>query len=131
MTKELLAKESDYSMIITTTADKESAKSIARLLVENQLAACVQMFPIESVYVWQGKICEENETALFIKSKAALFSKISAAIKENHTYEVPEIIQIDITDGLPEYLAWIADCTLKQNIDDRHIIFKLEAPFKK
>ena len=112
MMKELLIKETEYSMIIATAADRESAKSIARLLVEKQLAACVQMFPIESVYFWQGKICEDNETALFIKSKTALFSKISAAIKENHAYEVPEIIQIPVTDGLPEYLAWIADCTL-------------------
>ena len=89
-------------MIITTTADKESAKSIAGLLVEKRLAACVQMFPIESVYFWQGKICDENEIALFIKSKTALFSKISELIREIHTYEVPEIIQIPIIDGLPE-----------------------------
>ena len=114
MTKELLIEPSEYSMVITTTADKESAMSIAKLLVENRLAACVQMFPIESVYFWRGKICDDNETALFIKSKTALFSKISAVIKENHAYEVPEIIQIPITGGLPDYLAWIADCTLRE-----------------
>ena len=111
MTKILSIKETEYSMVVTTAADKESARAIAKLLVEKRLAACVQMFPIESIYFWQGKLCDDNETALFIKSKTALFSKISAVIKENHAYEVPEIIQIPITDGLPEYLAWIADCT--------------------
>ena len=103
--------EKNYSMIITTAAGKEPAKKIARLLVEKHLAACVQMFPIESVYFWQNKICEENETALLIKSKTGLFEEIKAAIKENHAYEVPEIIQIPITDGLPEYLKWIDNCT--------------------
>ena len=99
--------ENAYSMSITSTKDKESAKKIARLLVENKLAAGVQMFPIESVYFWKGKIHEETETLLFIKSKTELFSQIKAAIRENHSYEVPEIIQIPITDGLPEYLKWI------------------------
>ena len=102
----------DYSLIITTTADKESAKKLAKWLVENKLASCAQMFPIESIYFWQGKVCEENETALFIKSKTALFEKIKTAIKENHGYEVPQIIQIPITDGLPEYLKWIDDCVI-------------------
>ena len=102
--------ENEYSMVVTTTADKESAREIAKLLVERRLAACVQMFPIESVYFWQDKICQENETALFIKSKTAQFDKIKTAIKENHKYEVPEIIQMPITGGLPEYLKWIDDC---------------------
>ena len=109
-----MSRENDYSLIITTTANKESAREIARLLVEKRLAACAQMLPIESIYFWQGKICEESETALFIKSKTALFDEIKAAIKENHPYEVPEIVQIPITDGLPEYLKWIGDCTSRQ-----------------
>jgi len=98
-----------YSIVITTTAGMDSAKEIARLLVEKRLAACVQMFPIESVYRWQGKICADSETTLFIKSKTALFDEIKATIKEKHTYEVPEIIQVPITGGLPEYLKWIED----------------------
>ena len=114
MMTDLLIKDAEYSIVITTAADRESAKSLAKLLVEKQLAACVQMFPIESVYLWQGKVCDGNETALLIKSKTTLFSKILAAIKENHAYEVPEIIQIPITDGLPEYLAWIANFSLKE-----------------
>ena len=99
----------DHILVITTCSDRESARAISRLLVENQLAACVQMMPVDSVYMWHGSICEDSETALFIKSKAAQFAEISLAIRENHTYEIPEIIQIPITDGLPEYLKWIDD----------------------
>ena len=101
--------DNKYSIIISTCPDKDMAKNIAKLLVEQRLAACVQMFPINSVYIWQDKICDEGEIMLFIKSKAALFDKISAVIKTNHSYEVPEIVQIPITDGLPEYLKWIEE----------------------
>jgi len=103
--------ENNFSIIITTFPDKASAKNLAKLLVEKKLAACVQIFPIESVYAWEGKICEEDEFLLFIKSKTINFEDISATIKEIHTYEVPEIVQIPLTDGLPEYLKWIADST--------------------
>ena len=103
----------EYSTIITTCPDKKSAKKIANQLVENRLVACVQMFPIESVYRWKNEICNENEIVLFMKSKPEMFDKIMTTIKENHTYEVPEIIQISITDGLPEYLNWVDDCVEK------------------
>ena len=109
--KKLTNDKNDYSIIITTAAGKDAAKKIANLLVEKRLAACVQMFPIESVYSWQEKICEDDEVTLFIKSKTALFDEISAAIKANHEYEVPEIIQIPIINGLPDYLRWIDGCT--------------------
>ena len=102
---------SDYSIVVSTFPDKESARKTAKLLVEKQLAACVQIFPIESVYLWQNEVCDETETMLFIKSQTSHFDRISATIKENHTYDVPEIIQIPITNGLPEYLQWIDDCT--------------------
>ena len=98
-----------YSMIISTCADRESAKEIAGLLVKRRLAACVQLFPIESIYVWEDEVKSGAEIALLIKSKASLFDKIAALIRENHEYEVPEIISVPITDGLPEYLKWIDD----------------------
>ena len=114
MAKELLTEENECSIVITTASDRESARTIAGLLVEKRLAACVQMFPIESVYLWKGEICAGNETALFIKTTSALLDKISQAIKENHAYEVPEIIQVPITGGLKEYLAWIGGCTANE-----------------
>jgi periplasmic divalent cation tolerance protein len=104
-------RQHEYSIITTTYPDKESAKSVAKLLVEKRLVACAQIIPIESVYLWQGKIHDEEETMLIAKSKNLLFDKIIATIRENHSYEVPQIVQIPITDGLPEYLKWIADST--------------------
>ena len=99
-----------YSMVVTTCADRESAKKLAYILVQERLAACVQILPIESVYVWKGEVCNENETMLFVKTKTDHFDKLSAKIKENHSYETPEIIMFPITDGLPEYLLWIGEC---------------------
>jgi len=94
-------------MVITTCADKDSAKSLANIIVQQRLAACAQLVPIESVYVWDGKVCNENEVLLFIKTKTALYDKLAAAIVEHHEYEVPEIIRLPIVGGLPEYLSWI------------------------
>jgi len=98
---------SDYSVIISTFPDRISAKNAAKMLVERRLAACVQMLPINSVYSWKGEICDDDEVMLFIKSRAALFDKIATAIKDAHSYEVPEITQLPIIGGLPEYLTWI------------------------
>jgi len=102
-------------MIISTYPNKELAKKTAKLLVEQRLVACVQMFPIESVYLWKDELCDENEIILLIKSKTDFFDKIATAIKENHPYEVPEIIQLPIATGLPEYLNWIDDCVGQEN----------------
>lgn len=101
---------SEYSMIISTYADKDLAKEIAKLLVEQRLAACMQMFPINSVYLWKDEICDENEIMILIKSRTDYFDKVAAAIRQHHPHEVPEIVQIPITSGLPDYLNWIGDC---------------------
>ena len=101
----------EFSMIIATFPDKELAKKTAKILVEQHLAACVQLLPIESIYRWKGDICDEYEIMLLIKSKTAMFGEIATTIKAHHPYEVPEIIQIPISAGLPEYLQWIDDCT--------------------
>jgi len=97
---------------MSTFPDKDAAKIAAKMLVKQRLAACVQIFPIESVYLWRDEICESNEVVLFIKSHKELFNKISVKIKEMHPYEVPEIVQVPITDGLSEYLQWIRKCTI-------------------
>jgi len=97
----------DYTIITTTYPERDSAKAAARLLVERRLAACVQLVPIESIYSWQGKICEESEVMLLIKTKSALFEEVSEVIKANHSYEVPEIVQVAVTGGSSEYLGWI------------------------
>jgi periplasmic divalent cation tolerance protein len=99
-----------HCVITATFPDRDSAKTAARFLVERRLAACVQLLPIESVYSWHGVICDESEVLLLIKTRAERFGEVAAAIKEIHTYEVPEIVQVPIVGGLPEYLAWIDEC---------------------
>jgi len=98
--------------MLTTCPDKEMAAKIANHLVEKRLAACVQLCPIESVYLWQGDICREDEITLVIKSKASLFDQVRTEIQAHHSYQVPEIIQVPITDGLTSYLRWIDDCVM-------------------
>jgi len=105
-----MANSGEYVMVTTTCADKETAKRLADVLIKARLAACVQLLTIESIYVWKGEVCDEGEILLLIKTRAALYDNLAATIRENHPYEVPEIIQLPIVGGLPEYLHWIDDC---------------------
>jgi len=94
----------------TTTAELEDARNIARRLVETKLAACVQiMEPITSVYRWQGKIEEEGEVLLLIKSKQDLIPRIAELLDEIHPYEVPELIATPIIEGSASYLSWLEE----------------------
>ena len=98
-------------IILTTTATQEEADKIASVLVENRVAACVQVSPIVSVYRWQGKTERENELRLVIKTTEEQYPQVGKLIKENHSYEVPQIVKVPITGGLPEYLDWISEET--------------------
>lgn len=100
-----------YDIILTTTGSKEEADRLAEMLVSRQLAACVQVINIGSTYMWQGKITQEAEFLLLIKTASHLYSEVEKIIVENHSYEIPEIIQIPIGQGLPAYLAWIDENT--------------------
>jgi periplasmic divalent cation tolerance protein len=100
-----------YCMILTTTGSQEEANLIAELLVTRKLAACVQMTKITSCYVWEGKVNKDSEYLLLIKTAAHLYPEVEATIVENHSYEIPEIIQLSITRGLDRYLGWIDENT--------------------
>jgi periplasmic divalent cation tolerance protein len=102
---------SDYGMMLTTAPTREEAASIAKLLIDEKLAACVQLLPIESFYVWQGKTQNEPETLLLIKTRAALFEPAIARIKAVHSYTVPEIVATRFSAGFAGYLNWIKDIT--------------------
>ena len=104
----------DFIVILCTVPSKEDGIKIARRLVEEELAACVNITgKILSVYKWKGEICNDEECLLFIKSNKKLFNKISREIVSLHPYEVPEVISLPITDGLEQYLNWIGDNTKK------------------
>lgn len=101
--------EHDYCMVITTCSGKDEAEKIIRHLLEEKLAACVQVFPIHSHYRWKGSIHEDDEIILLIKAMTVHYEEIEESIRRNHGYEVPEIIQVPITAGLDGYLNWIKD----------------------
>jgi len=101
----------EYSIIITTTDSEEEARSLSAKLVENKLAACVQVSPITSFYTWKGEVHNDPEHKLLIKTCKELYPAAEAFIKEQHSYEVPEIIEVPIRSGLGEYLGWIDEVT--------------------
>ncbi len=105
-----------YSIALTTTSNPEEAAKIAQILLNAKLAACIQVNQIKSYYIWQGSINVDDEQQLLIKCKTQDFVKIQHCIKENHSYETPEIIQIPITDGSSEYFKWINDSVDRSNI---------------
>lgn len=98
-----------FLLVLTNLPDAESAGKLANLLVESQLAACVNILaPCRSVYRWQGKIEDAEETPLLIKTRAERYAELETAIIANHPYELPEIIAVPIERGLPAYLTWVA-----------------------
>jgi periplasmic divalent cation tolerance protein len=102
---------SRYQIILCTCPDKDTAEKIACLLVEDQLAACVNILPsITSIYQWQGQLERAEELLLLIKARQDCYPALEALIKKHHPYQLPEIIAVPIERGLPEYLHWIDSC---------------------
>jgi periplasmic divalent cation tolerance protein len=99
---------SDFMQVVTTVDSEESAELLARGIVDARLAACVQIVgPIQSLYWWEGSIDEAREWQLVIKTTSERLSALEAYIKENHSYDTPEITATEITWGSREYLDWI------------------------
>ena len=96
-------------IVQTTCSSKVEAKNIASLLVKEKLAACIQLHEVESVYTWNEELCCDYETLLNIKTRKENFEKIKSKIKELHSYDVPEIIQLDITNSSKKYLKFICE----------------------
>jgi periplasmic divalent cation tolerance protein len=112
----------DKVVILVTAASKKECRKIARHLVESKLAACVNIAaPIESVYRWQGKIAQEPEYQLFIKSTRELFPEIKVAISELHSYHTPEIICLPIIEGSRNYLQWVGDSVKRASIAEKDV----------
>ena len=100
-----------YCLVLTTTATAEEAQSLARGIVEAGLGACVQIQPIQSIYRWQGRLCNEAEFRLSIKAGQAHYAALERFISAHHSYETPEIVQIPITAGSAAYLQWLDEET--------------------
>lgn len=101
-----------YCLIYIIAPNKKETKRIAGILVKEKLAACVNIFPIESVYRWRGKIEKEKEVGMFVKTKKKLVEKVIKRVKELHSYETPCIISLPIEKGEQKFLKWIDESTI-------------------
>ncbi|AWR85601.1 divalent-cation tolerance protein CutA [Meiothermus taiwanensis] len=101
-----------YLTVFCTVPDLETARRIARTLVHEELAACVNLLPgLTSVYRWQGQVEESSELLLIIKTRQERYPALEARIKALHPYQVPEIIALAIEQGSMSYLDWISEST--------------------
>jgi periplasmic divalent cation tolerance protein len=99
----------DKIIVFSTCESEDQASTLARRLVEERLAACVNILPkIRSVYRWKDKIEDSTEYLLVIKSRRDLFPALRTEIEKNHSYEVPEVLAVPIVDGSESYLGWLA-----------------------
>ena len=99
---------SDFQIVLSTCGERETAERIAHRLVEQRLAACVNILPgVQSVYRWQGAVESESEVLMLIKTKASLIPQVQSAITSLHSYEVPEFLVLPISGGSDSYMAWL------------------------
>ena len=101
----------DAVVVYITAPSREEARALARALVEERLAACVNQVPIESVYRWQGQVEEAAEVLLVMKTRRATLDALAARVRALHSYSVPEIIALPLVAGSPPYLQWVAEET--------------------
>lgn len=98
-----------YSVILTTAGSSEEAESLARGLVQRKLVACAQLLPISSIYTWENKVEKDSEVLLLFKARADLYDVIESYILRNHSYDTPEVLQLDLKRGSAGYLRWISE----------------------
>jgi periplasmic divalent cation tolerance protein len=95
-----------------TAPDRERAEGIARALVGERLAACVNIVTgVRSIYRWEGQIHEDDEVLCLVKTRPGLFASLCSRVSELHPYDVPEILAFEVADASPAYLAWLASAT--------------------
>lgn len=105
-------KTTPYIIVLVTAPSLKEGERIAESLVKGRLAACVSIVPkVSSLYVWEGRLCKEEEILLVIKARARAFPRIDARVRGLHSYKVPEIIAVPITMGSRPYLAWLSGST--------------------
>ena len=103
---------SNIGVVLVTVGSEEEAVRLAEVLVQEKLAACVNLIPVQSIYIWEGSLQRDREWQLLIKTDLTHFDAIAQRIQDLHSYELPEIIALKVVDGSPPYLAWVADQTV-------------------
>ena len=94
-------------LVLTTLVTQSDAQALARAMVEQRLAACAQISPIESIYRWQGAVRQEPEWRLLLKTTAARYPALQAALRERHPYELPAIVALPCSHALAEFAEWV------------------------
>lgn len=100
-----------HCMILVTCDTEEKARRLAGQLLEEKLAACVQIHPVTSVYTWENRVHTEAEFRMVIKTRSGLYPQIEHFILDRHGYEVPQVVRVPIDQGLEAYLNWIDENT--------------------
>ena len=102
----------EYRIVYMTTEDREQAREIGKVLVEERLAACVNILDgMNSMYWWEGKVQEDNEAVLIAKTKAELMLELTERVKKLHSYDVPCVVSLPLLEGNPDFLEWIGTQT--------------------
>ena len=104
-------KAEEFGVITTTVAEAADADRLAALLLEEKLAACVQIMRVESRYVWKGETNHTPEVMLLIKTRRSLFSAVMEKLMAEHPYETPDIVATPFIAALPAYLDWMEEST--------------------
>ncbi len=100
-----------YVVVMTTVGSDEAARDLGRRLVEDGLVACAQRLAVDSLYRWEGELNEDRETLLLLKTRRARSADVMAALAAAHPYEVPEILELEVSAGWPAYLRWMDEQT--------------------
>ncbi len=105
-----------YAIVMVSIDTIQNAENLARLLLEKNLAACIQLLPITSLYIWQGKQEKSNEILMLIKTQKKYHRRIENLVRENHPYQVPEILLLPVEKAFPLYAKWIDDTLRGENV---------------
>ena len=103
-----MEQKSSPVVVLVTASSQQEARAIARALVTEKLAACVNIFPVQSTYTWEGAVQQEEEWQMVIKTDLGRWDELSQAIQSLHSYDVPELIALPIMQGSEAYLSWLA-----------------------
>ncbi|MDR0528129.1 MAG: divalent-cation tolerance protein CutA [Zoogloeaceae bacterium] len=123
-----MAFDADFLLVLTTLPDAQSARQMAAALVERRLAACVHVLArCRSVFLWKGNLEETDEIPLHIKTSAKCYAALEAFIRKNHPYELPEIVALPLTNGLPAYFHWLETETNESDAE-KHVPRKVLDP---
>ena len=103
--------EKQYCIVLTTFENEEQAKEIIDGALESNLAACIQVLKIKSHYKWDGKVCHDDEVLVLFKTSSSVYVALKEYLINNHPYDTPEVLMLDVGDGTDSYLKWVDEMT--------------------